>query len=164
MRKAIAFFILFVAAPAEPFAQEANPPADATLHSTLDGVLGPGTWRKTSGYRSPAREDELRREGAGTVPRGVISHHSMGTPDAPGAYDIVVRGMSQQHAAGLLRASAAGFSRVVLEGAHGPQGPHLHIEMASRSDDAPAPDRINACESIYLRVVGGRRNPRLNGC
>jgi hypothetical protein len=143
------------------------------FRSTLDEVLGPGGWRETSGYRSRAREDELRREGAGTVPRGVLSHHSMGTPDAPGAYDIVVRGMSQRQAAGLLRSSGAGFSRVVSEGAHGREGAHLHIEMASASaplrepgptDDARLAERANACDSIYLRVVGGRRNPRLSGC
>jgi hypothetical protein len=147
--------------------------ARSDVHSALDGVLGPGTWRETSGYRSQAHEDELRRQGAGTVPVGVVSRHSTGTRDAPGAYDIVVRGMTQQRAASLLRSSNAGFSRVVSENAHGLQGPHLHLEVASGSDalrrappkdDSDAVERVNACDSIYLRVVGGRRNPRLNNC
>jgi len=126
---------------------------NAALKSTMDKVFGTGAWRETGGYRSEAREDELRREGAGAVPVGQISHHSMGTPDAPGAYDIVVPGMSTESAAAKLQNSSDDFSL-------GGQGSHLHVEpRAGRLTGAPveATDDSN----IYLRVVGGRRNPAL---
>jgi hypothetical protein len=135
------------------------------FRSTLDRVFGPGQWRETSGYRSPERENELRREGAGTVPEGQLSHHSMGTPDAPGAYDVVVAGMSTEGAAQVLRRSGEPFVRVLAEGAHGPEGSHLHIEPGSgwaagapAADAAPKPD---PGDSVYLRVIGGKRNPVL---
>jgi hypothetical protein len=133
---------------------------NAALKSTMDKVFGTGAWRETGGYRSEAREDELRREGAGAVPVGQISHHSMGTPDAPGAYDIVVPGMSTESAAAKLQNSSDDFSRVIAERSHGGQGSHLHVEpRAGRLTGAPveATDDSN----IYLRVVGGRRNPAL---
>jgi hypothetical protein len=133
--------------------------------SAMDRVFGPGGWRETSGYRSQAREDELRREGAGTVPVGQISHHSMGNPDAPGAYDVVVPGMTTESAAARLKSSSDAFDRVIAERAHGGQGQHLHIEpragkLASSSAIAAAP-QANPGDSIYLRVVNGRRNPQL---
>jgi hypothetical protein len=135
---------------------------NSALKSTMDKVFGAGAWRETGGYRSEAREDELRREGAGTVPAGQISHHSMGTPDAPGAYDIVVAGMSTESAAEKLKNSSDDFSRVFAEGAHGGQGSHLHVEPKAghlaRGGDPQAPDDSN----IYLRVSGGRRNPALD--
>jgi hypothetical protein len=140
------------------------------FRSTMDAMFGPGGWRQTSGYRSQAREDALRREGAGTVPAGVVSKHSLGTPDAPGAYDVVVYGLSPSRAAARLRGS---FGRVLAERAHGPEGPHLHIEVGGdlaatpdRAGAAPAAQaaRADACASIYERVIAGRRNPRLAGC
>ena len=100
----------------------------ARFHAMLDRVFGPGRWRETSGYRSPAKENELRKEGAGTVPAWERSRHSLGSPDAPGAYDIVVAGLSPQLAAAKLRRSGAELVRVVAEAAHGGQGPHLHVE------------------------------------
>lgn len=133
---------------------------NTALKSTMDKVFGPGGWRETGGFRSQAREDELRREGAGTGPVGQISHHSMGTPDAPGAYDIVVPGMSTESAAAKLQSSSDDFSRVFAERSHGAQGSHLHVEpKAGRlaGGKAEAPDDSN----IYLRVAGGRRNPAL---
>jgi hypothetical protein len=135
---------------------------NTALKSTMDKVFGAGAWRETGGYRSQAREDELRRQGAGTVPIGQISHHSMGTPDAPGAYDIVVPGMSTETAATKLQSSSDDFSRVFAERSHGAQGSHLHVEpKAGRlaGARAEAPDDSN----IYLRVSGGRRNPALGG-
>ena len=135
----------------------------------MDQAFGPGGWRETSGYRSPERENQLRLEGAGTVPAGRMSRHSLGTPEAPGAYDAVVYGMSQARAAAVLRSADEGFSRVLVEAAHGPEGPHLHIEIGDGLGvsstrtirDAPEAD---VCDSIYLRVVDGRRDPRLKGC
>ena len=151
----------------------------ARLHAALDRAFGPGRWRVTSGYRSEARENELRAMGAGTVPVGVISHHSMGTPSAPGAYDVAVEGMLQARAAEILREAEPGFGRILFEGGHGPEGPHLHIEMGgggaahadAKTDKAAKPDaatvlaaHMNYCNSIYERVVDGQRNSKLKTC
>jgi hypothetical protein len=158
-------------------ATEFRPPAAETqndrFRETMDRVFGPGRWRETSGYRSPAEEDRLRREGAGAVPEGRLSAHSLGTPDAPGAYDAVVYGMSQARAADVLRESGAGFARVFAEGTHGPEGPHLHIEprfLGFETASVPiarvrtVAARAVACDSIYLRVVNMRINPQLAAC
>jgi hypothetical protein len=99
--------------------------------ATMDRVFGQGRWRQTGGYRTRAQENALRRQGAGTVAPGHVSLHSVGDPDSPGAYDAVVDHMSPSQAAAKLRRSGAAFSRVVAEGAHGPQGPHLHVELIS---------------------------------
>jgi hypothetical protein len=151
----------------------------ARLHAALDRAFGAGKWRVTSGYRSEARENELRAMGAGTVPVGAISHHSMGTPSDPGAYDVVVDGMDQARAAQLLRENEPNFGRILFEGAHGPEGAHLHIEVgngairlgAPGGKGADKPDtatliaaHTNYCNSIYERVVDNRRNSKLKGC
>jgi len=109
------------------------PRAGAALNRTefralLDQVFGHDNWLETSGYRTPAQENRLRAAGAGTVPIGEISRHSLGTEGAPGAYDIVVPGMTADAAAKVLRSSAR-FGRVLAERAHGEQGPHLHVEL-----------------------------------
>lgn len=98
------------------------------LHTVMDSVFGPGKWRETGGYRSAERENQLRSEGAMTVPPGVLSRHSMGRPGAPGAYDLVVPGLSPAEAAARLRASGISFRRLLPEGPHGTQGAHLHLE------------------------------------
>lgn len=95
----------------------------------MDQIFGRGNWRETSGYRTPAEESRLRASGAGTVPVGAISRHSLGSPEAPGAYDIVVAGMPADDAAARLLHSSAKFARVLAERAYGPQGPHLHVEL-----------------------------------
>jgi hypothetical protein len=105
--------------------------ADEDFKATMDRVFGPGRWRQTSGYRTRAQEDALRRGGAGTVPRGVLSKHSLGSWEKPGAYDAVVHDMTLSAAAEKLRKAGAGFARVIAERAHGPEGPHLHVELAS---------------------------------
>src|SRR5687767_233881 len=94
----------------------------------MDNVFGRGAWRMTGGYRTPEREDELRAQGAMTVRPGGLSRHSLGRPGAPGAYDLVVNGMSPSEAASRLRAAGAPFARYQPKGAHGTQGPHLHVE------------------------------------
>jgi len=109
------------------------------FQATMDKVFGAGRWRKTSGYRSQAEEDALRRQGAGTVAPGHLSKHSVGGSDAPGAYDAVVANMPLARAAAKLRDEGA-FSRVVAEGAHGPQGAHLHIELTNGPRAAAADD------------------------
>jgi hypothetical protein len=118
--------------------------ARGDFHATMDQVFGPGRWRETSGYRTRAQEDALRRQGAGTVAPGHTSLHSIGAPDAPGAYDAVVDHMPLATAAAKLKQASGGFSRVLAERAHGPQGAHLHVELvstggpaAASGDDAP---------------------------
>ena len=96
--------------------------------AVMDNVFGRGAWRMTGGYRTPEREDELRAQGAMTVRPGGLSRHSMGRPGAPGAYDLVVDGISPSEAASRLRAAGAPFARYQPKGAHGSQGPHLHLE------------------------------------
>jgi hypothetical protein len=66
---------------------------------------------------------------------------------------------------------------VLVEGAHGPEGAHLHLEVGSspislatpggrsaltRADAEAAHEQV--CNSIYERVLGGARNPNLRGC
>jgi hypothetical protein len=98
------------------------------FQSLMNQVFGPGVWRETGGYRTKAREVELRAEGALTVPAGTLSRHSLGSPEAPGAYDVVVEGMTPEQVAAKLKASGLGFHRLFPEGLHGTQGPHLHVE------------------------------------
>lgn len=132
------------------------------FHATMDRTFGKGGWRETSGYRTPAQEAALRRAGAGTVAPGRRSAHSLGRPGAPGAYDVVVPGMSQAEAAARLRRGGR-LGRVVAEKAHGGQGPHLHIELAASRGRFGARDEgvcaAYAGERIYARVVNGARNP-----
>jgi hypothetical protein len=109
--------------------EEAAPPDD--FKAMMDRVFGPGRWRETSGYRTVAQENALRRAGAGTVPAGRLSRHSLGDPDAPGAYDAVVAGLTPAAAAAKLKRAGAPFARIAAEGAHGREGPHLHIELVS---------------------------------
>jgi hypothetical protein len=110
---------------------EAPPPDD--FKTLMDGVFGEGRWRQTSGYRTAAQENALRRAGAGTVPAGHLSRHSVGDPDAPGAYDAVVAGLSPAAAAVKLKRAAVPFAKVAAEGPHGHEGPHLHIELVNVS-------------------------------
>ena len=62
---------------------------------------------------------------------GRVSLHSLGNPEAPGAYDAVVNSMPLPAAAARLKQAGGAFSRVVAEGPHGGQGPHLHVELIS---------------------------------
>jgi hypothetical protein len=115
--------------------------SDIRFRAQMNGIFGAGRWRETGGYRSPAMEDQLRAEGAMTVPPGHLSRHSMGAPGAPGAYDVVVVGMSPFDAAAVLRRSGAPFAKLLPETTHGTQGAHLHIEPISTSRIATI-DRI----------------------
>ncbi|HEY5288875.1 MAG TPA: tetratricopeptide repeat protein [Caulobacteraceae bacterium] len=116
---------------------------------SMNRVFGSGQWRETGGYRTIATENRLRAEGALTVPVGVVSRHSMGTPDAPGAYDIVVRGMSPDQAAVKIRRSGIAYRRLFPEGVHGSQGAHLHVE----------PLLAQLREAIWRRTAPGDRHP-----
>ncbi|MBL8770831.1 MAG: hypothetical protein JNK30_05565 [Phenylobacterium sp.] len=101
---------------------------EAHFAAVMDQVFGRGGWRMTGGYRTPERENQLRAQGAMTVRPGGLSRHSLGRPGAPGAYDLVVNGMSPFEAADRLRRAGAPFARYQPKGAHGTQGPHLHLE------------------------------------
>lgn len=107
----------------------------ARFAQIMDATFGRGAWRMTGGYRTPERENELRAQGAMTVRPGGLSRHSLGDVDAPGAFDLVVDGMSPFEAADRLRAAGAPFARYQPKGAHGSQGPHLHLEP--HGADAP---------------------------
>jgi hypothetical protein len=135
------------------------PAAGDDFQTTMDKVFGQGRWRQTSGYRTQAQENALRRHGAGTVAPGHISRHSLGDVDAPSAYDAVVYQMSAASAAARLRRAGGPFSRVLAEGAHGGQGPHLHIELATTADQATPPDTV--AEHAVYRRSGGKRSLRL---
>ncbi len=118
-------------AKAHPKPAVADQVAGGDFAMTMDRVFGPGRWRQTSGYRTQAEENALRRQGAGTVAPGHTSKHSIGDPDAPGAYDAVVDHLSTVQAAAKLKQNAGGAFRVLAERAHGPQGAHLHVELVS---------------------------------
>ncbi|WP_372785741.1 hypothetical protein [Phenylobacterium sp.] len=130
------------------------------FRTTMDRVFGAGRWRQTSGYRSQAQEDALRRQGAGTVAPGRVSYHSIGGADSPGAYDAVVDRMPLGAAAAKLKSAGGGFSRVLAEGAHGPQGAHLHIELARTAPAAAAPEAVTD-DAVYRREARGRRRSLL---
>ena len=108
--------------------------------ATMDRVFGPGRWRQTSGFRTQAQENALRRQGAGTVAVGHTSRHSVGGPEAPGAYDAVVAHLSPAQAAAKLQREGGGAFRVLAERAHGLQGPHLHVELTSAAGRRAAAD------------------------
>lgn len=142
------FALSLLAAPA--FAQE-NP--GAHFGTIMDSAFGPGAWRMTGGYRSPERENELRAQGALTVPPGVLSRHSTGRPGAPGAYDLVVDGLSPAAAAARLRQANAPFRKYFAEGAHGTQGAHLHLEPhALDLSGAAAGTATRRMPSVYVLV------------
>src|ERR1700761_8714252 len=105
--------------------------AGGDFSATMDRVFGAGRWRQTSGYRTQAQENALRRQGAGTVAPGHVSRHSVGGPAAPGAYDAVTDHLSMAQAPAKLKQSAGAGFRVVAERADGQQGAHLHVELTS---------------------------------
>jgi hypothetical protein len=103
----------------------------ARFTALMDSVFGPKSWRETGGFRTAKRENELRALGALTVAQGATSAHSIGKPEAPGAYDLVVNGLSPEQAAKKLRGSKAPLKVIFPEAAHGAEGPHLHVEPFS---------------------------------
>ncbi len=136
----------------DPFAKPSYVPASA-VDSSFDSALGAGRWRQTGGYRSPAREDQLRAEGAQTVPAGRTSRHSLGTTDAPGAIDIVPEGMSLTDAERRLR-RAPGVRDVLAEGSAGGQGAHLHVDVANAPDLTPV-DHDPFAKAPAVAAAGG---------
>jgi TPR repeat protein len=123
------------------------------FHLLMDKIFGPGSWRETGGYRTPARENELRAEGAGTVPVGTLSRHSLGSSGAPGAYDVVVANMSTGEAAARLLSSGMKFKQVFPEGMHGDQGPHLHVEPLSGVISTRAPTVGSSTDALIDEVL-----------
>lgn len=97
-------------APSSPYEDEQH------FRTRMDSAYGPGKWQETSGYRDPAHNRAV-----GGVP---TSRHMQGTPDAPGAHDIVVSGQDPATAARRLPKGYKGLP----EGQIGAQGPHLHVD------------------------------------
>ena len=93
----------------------------------LDKAVGPGRYRITSGYRTMAEDEALRRQGAGMTPRGAVSPHERGGPGDPGAYDIQPVGLSDAEFQAKLKGGP--FANEFLEGSHGNQGQHFHVNM-----------------------------------
>ena len=138
----------------------------ARFAALMDAVFGPNAWRETGGFRTAKRENELRAAGALTVAQGARSAHSLGKPEAPGAYDLVVKGLSPEQAARKLRLSKAPLRVIFPEAAHGDEGPHLHVEPVSISFDAgplahPAPtDPAQLAEAAsWLRAAAATGHP-----
>ncbi|TAJ68502.1 MAG: hypothetical protein EPO51_26820 [Phenylobacterium sp.] len=131
---------------------------EARFSTIMDTVFGQGAWRMTGGYRTPEREDQLRAQGAMTVRPGGLSRHSLGRPGAPGAYDLVVDGMSPSEAANRLRNAGAPFARYQPKGAHGTQGPHLHLEPYGFGPPAGSGPRfqVASLDLPKTKVEGGR--------
>ena len=138
----------------------------ARFNALMDSVFGPGGWRETGGFRTSIRENQLRAQGALTVAAGARSAHSIGTPEAPGAYDLVVVGLSPEQAAQKLRASKAPLKVIFPEAAHGSQGPHLHVEPFTISFDSVSPGQVGSEDPAkvenaakWLRSVAAQGHP-----
>lgn len=118
---------------------------DDEFSLAMDSTFGVGNWSQTGGWRSQARENALRAQGAKTVAPGHVSAHSIGDPDAPGARDIVVDGLTPEQAAQKMRENGTyGANQLYPEGSAGSQGAHLHVGMQGGAQptwghgDAPA--------------------------
>ena len=98
------------------------------FREAVDKTVGKGKWRDTGDYRSPAREEALRLQGAGTVAPGHTSNHSRGAPDAPGAHDIVAPGLDPK-----TLDKVPGVRDAFYEGRSGSQGGHIHVDMRGES-------------------------------
>ncbi len=140
----------------------------ARFGALMDSVFGPQKWRETGGFRTAKRENELRAMGALTVPQGAKSAHSLGKPEAPGAYDLVVDGLTPETAAKKLRVSKAPLKVIFAEAAHGAEGPHLHVEPYSisfevdmaRARPAAAADPAKLEETAsWLRSAAAQGHP-----
>jgi len=140
----------------------------ARFSALMDSVFGPQKWRETGGFRTAKRENELRALGALTVPQGAKSAHSLGKPEAPGAYDLVVDGLSPEKAAKKLRVSKTPLKVIFAEAAHGAEGPHLHVEPysisfdvdLSRAKPAAAADPSKLEETAnWLRAAAAQGHP-----
>jgi len=143
----------------QPRLQPAGPLTQVRFEALMDNVFGRARWRETGGYRTPERENELRAQGALTVPLGMRSSHSFGTRDAPGAYDIVVDGMTPELAARKLRSSGLEFKRLFPESTHGTQGPHLHVEPSPAMALAAPHSRLEALSAAISRDGFGMTKP-----
>ena len=81
-----------------------------------------GRYRGTGG--TTARRDgnnSFAAPGAATVPSGIVSHHSLGDPDAPGAHDFTANGMTLAQVRAALKGDAK-VKDVIYEPEAGGQG------------------------------------------
>lgn len=111
---------------ADPWAVVSTQPAPPSPYETntqfrarMDVAYGPGKWRDTGDWRDASRNRQV-----GGVSN---SNHMKGTPDAPGAHDIVVPGLDPGAAAARLPKGYKGLP----EGKVGGQGAHVHVEEAN---------------------------------
>lgn len=111
-----------------PFAKPNSVPArtNEQFGAAMDTAFGKGKWKQTSGLRSEQQQAALVRQGAQAAPAG-RSRHEQGTPDAPGARDIVVPGMTPQQVAARMKATGIDTAGFLPEGRAGNQGAHLHV-------------------------------------
>ena len=131
-------------APSKPSPYETN----VAFRSRMDAAFGKGGWKPTSDYRDPTHNKAV-----GGVSR---SMHMQGSPDAPGAHDIVVGGTDPATASKRLPGDLRGL----------PEGDHLHVSEADPwKVVAQAPSKPPAeAEPVPAKVgVGGGDIQRLYG-
>lgn len=128
---------------------------EGQFSSLMDKTFGKGKWRETSGFRSPEKEDELRSEGAGTVPAGHTSKHSEGSAEAPGARDVVVDGLTPEQVADRLSKTGAKFRHFFPEGARGKEGAHLHIDTDLSPDPVDLADLVAPAKPTKPGIPAG---------
>lgn len=104
-------------------APQGSLPSQADFSAAADKAFGRGKYRITSGYRPPWKN-------AGTKGSAVSSHHQDGSPEEPGAFDLVVPGMSSSQAAAHME--KAGWQATYL-----PEGDHLHVTEHRGMGEAP---------------------------
>jgi len=147
-------------------------PSKDQFSSYADKAFGAGKWKMTGGFRTDAREDQLRAQGRGTVAPGHTSHHSLGDANAPGAYDVAVPGMNPAQIG--VKLKAAGW-----RGSEFPEGDHLHTNApetwtdlgSPSSQSAPAPAKPAAPapaapppkgETSYVKNLGRREGENVS--
>lgn len=118
---AITFDDILTKPPAKPYMGRDS------FNKELSGAV-PGA-KLTGSYRTPARENQLRSQGAATVPAGAMSNHSRGAPDAPGAEDFTAPGVTADVLARTRK--LPGVRDALFEQAAGGQGAHYHADMGA---------------------------------
>ena len=121
-------------------------PTTGEFSEYADKAFGKGNWKPTSEYRSPKHNAEV-----GGVAH---SHHMMGDPKAPGAYDIVVPGMSAAQVGSALR--KAGW-----KGSDYPESDHLHTNALPSADKLFAARAEELFPEAPARVTVGDIQKRL---
>lgn len=101
----------------------------AGINDYLTGIEQAVGGRVSGGYRTQEEQDRLRAAGK---TRAVKSTHSTGTPERPGAVDLVAANMDPAVAEANLRAAGFPNARVIYETGKGKNqgtGAHLHASL-----------------------------------